>query len=221
MNIKINKIKCVIFDCDGVLVDSEKLCCQALVNVFTDFGVKEVTCEDIMAHFNGGKLAEILTEIKQRLEISLSLDELEPAYRKEAERLYSVGLKPIDGSMEVLDALDQLGIDYCVVSNNPREKIELSLKLTGLKDKIGEKYFSGFDANSWKPEPDLILYAAMNMGYSADECIYIDDTVKGLEAGVQAGVKTYHFRTEQSILNSGYPHVTEISDIRQVTDLLS
>lgn len=184
-----NQTLCVIFDCEGTLVDSEILCCRALSLVFEEFGAS-LSVEQAMSFFVGGKLADILNETQKRLGINVSLDVLEPQYRKTLKRLFEEELKPMEGVEETLATLDRKGISYCVASNGPRDKTEHALELTGLDGYFKGKVFSAFDTNSWKPEPDLILYSAMNMGYRVDECLYVDDTPKGLEAGVKAGMRT-------------------------------
>ena len=180
---------CVIFDCEGTLVDSEILCCRALSSVFGQFGAY-LSVEQAKSHFVGGKLADILNDTQQRLGLNVSLDKLEPLYRKMLKDLFEKELKPMEGVLDTLNFLDKKGISYCVVSNGPRDKIEHALALTGLDTFFKGKMFSAFDTNSWKPEPDLILYSAMNMGYRVSECLYVDDTPKGLEAGLRAGMKT-------------------------------
>ncbi|KHD25650.1 HAD family hydrolase [Vibrio caribbeanicus] len=185
------QIKCVIFDCDGTLVDSERLCCEALCQAFNHFGAK-LSMEDAIRHFEGGKLADILSMTKQRLGVKVSIDKLEPVYRDYLDGLFDAQLQPMEGVFDVLDYFDTKGIEYCVASNGPRVKIERALELTGLLPQFKGKIFSAFDTNSWKPEPDLVMYSAMNMGFRLEECMYVDDTPKGLEAGVRAGVKTVH-----------------------------
>ncbi|MGC9402170.1 HAD-IA family hydrolase [Vibrio genomosp. F10] len=183
-------IKCVIFDCDGTLIDSERLCCQALVNVFARFNIA-LSLEEALSQHEGGKLADVLSTACEHLGVTISLDTLEPLYRTELKILFEKDLRPMKGAKDLLDYLSNTGIEYCVVSNGPLEKIQYSLDLTRLLPYFKGKMFSAFDANSWKPDPDLICYAAMNMGYSLSECIYVDDTPKGIEAGVSAGVKTF------------------------------
>jgi len=185
------QIKCVIFDCDGTLVDSEPLCCEALCKVFNDFGAN-LSMIDAINHFEGGKLADILAKTKQRLGVKVSIDRLEPLYREYLDELFESQLKPMEGIFELLALLDSKDVEYCVASNGPRDKIERALQLTGLLPAFKGKIFSAFDTNSWKPEPDLVMYSAMNMGFRLEECLYVDDTPKGLEAGVRAGVKTVH-----------------------------
>ncbi|MBW3696217.1 HAD family hydrolase [Vibrio sp. T187] len=189
------QVKCVIFDCDGTLVDSEKLCCEALVQVFSQFNCT-LTAEECLSHFKGGKLADILLETQSRHGLYISLDILEPLYRENVQKLFQAHLKPMPGAKELIHFLEQEGIEFCVASNAPKDKIELSLEMTGLYQSFKGKVFSAFDANSWKPEPDLIMYTAMNMGFLPQDCIYIDDTPKGVEAGVRAGIQTFRLCLE-------------------------
>jgi len=190
---RLEQTKCVIFDCDGTLIDSEKLCCQALVNVFSEFGAK-LNLNDCYTHFQGGKLADILMDIQTRLGLSISIDTLEPLYRAELEALFQRHLKPMDGAVELIKFLKKQDIEFCIASNAPRSRVESSLAMTGMLDDFRGKVFSAFDANSWKPEPDLIMYIAMNMGFLPNECIYVDDTLKGIEAGVRAGIQSFRLR---------------------------
>lgn len=184
-----SKVNCVIFDCDGTLIDSERLCCEALCFVISLYGMS-MSQEEAMTHFEGGKLADILSATCQRIGLNVSIDELEPLYRNKLEELFCEKLTPMNGALDLLRYLEEQGIDYCIASNGPKDKIEESLKITGLLQYFNGKVFSAFEANSWKPEPDLIQYSAMNMGYSLSECLYIDDTPKGIEAGLRSGVRT-------------------------------
>jgi len=186
-----SQVLCVIFDCDGTLVDSERLCCQALCDTFARFGAT-LSFDEAVSHFEGGKLADILSATKQRLDVTVSIDQLEPVYRDILDQLFEQQLKPMEGVFEILELLDKRGIEYCVASNGPKDKIERCLDLTGLLPFFKGKIFSAFDTNSWKPEPDLIQYCVMNMGFTREQCLYVDDTPKGLEAGVRAGVRSVH-----------------------------
>ena len=207
--------KCVIFDCDGTIVDSEKLCCEALCDVFNRFGAN-LSLQDVTEHYEGGKIADILARTRARFNVDVSIDKLEPLYRDSLDRLFEQSLKPMDGIFEALAWLDEQNIEYCVVSNSPKDKIERSLQLTGLLDYFKGKTFSAFDTNSWKPEPDLILYSAMNMGFRVEECLYVDDTPKGLEAGVRAGMRTIHL-----VGLNEKPHSFDLKKITSLRELES
>jgi len=219
--------KCVIFDCDGTLIDSEKLCCQALVNVFTAFGAN-LTVEECFSHFQGGKLADILSSTQDRLGLSISLDTLEPLYRSELEQLFYRHLKPMDGAQALIQHLKSNDIEYCIASNAPKARVESSLAMAGMLDDFKGKVFSAFDANSWKPEPDLIMYTAMNMGFLPNECIYVDDTLKGVEAGVRAGIQTFQLRANTIHVSAHssdhsffYDSVVHVSGLGEISDWLN
>ncbi|MBA5763246.1 HAD-IA family hydrolase [Vibrio sp. 404] len=212
-----NKTLCVIFDCEGTLVDSEILCCRALSSVFNSFGA-QLTVEQAMRHFVGGKLADILSDTRERLGLNISLDVLEPLYRTTLKTLFESELKPMNGAKNLLEFLEQKEIDFCVVSNGPRDKIEHALELTGLLPYFSGKVYSAFDTNSWKPEPDSILYTAMSMGYRPEECLYVDDTAKGLEAGVRAGIRTIQL---EGISKQTFPGIVgKISKLGQIEELV-
>ncbi|CCO46067.1 putative 2-DEOXYGLUCOSE-6-PHOSPHATE PHOSPHATASE 2 [Vibrio nigripulchritudo SOn1] len=210
-----DKIRCVIFDCEGTLVDSEVLCCQAIVDVFAHFN-KNISLEDCLNHFQGGKPADILAETCHRLNCNLSLDLLEPLYRDRKQVLYEAQLKPIKGANYLLSQLQQLGIGVCIASNSESDKIKHALRLTGLNSYFRNAIYSAFDANSWKPEPDLLLYTALNMGVSPKECIYVDDTLKGVEAGIRAGMTTYYYRPNQPEYQVDHEAVHTISNIEEI-----
>ncbi|EOU3283562.1 HAD-IA family hydrolase [Vibrio harveyi] len=215
----INNIKCVIFDCDGTLVDSERLCCQALVNVFSQYGA-EMSFDECVEHFKGGKLADILRDTKELMSVNASIDVLEPQYREELQKLFVRHLQPMDGAKRLIQFLDSHNIEYCVASNGPKDKIEYSLELTGLLDAFKGKVFSAFDANSWKPEPDLIMYSAMNMGFLPSDCLYIDDTPKGVEAGLNAGVRTIQLYNGAPINLVNDERVIQISHLDELKEQL-
>ncbi len=213
-------IGCVIFDCDGTLINSEKLCCQALVRIFSRLGVN-FTLTQCIDHFQGGKLADILSDMRQVAGVQTSLDLLEPMYRREVSSLFQRSLQPMPGAHNVIHYLNQQGIEYAVATNAPTERSVFSLGLTGLLPFFRGKIFSGFDINSWKPEPDLIVYSAMNMGFSLEECIYIDDTPKGVEAGLNAGLQTFQLFNGASANQVNDKRVIRLSDLCELKQYIS
>ncbi|WGY45339.1 HAD-IA family hydrolase [Vibrio sp. ABG19] len=213
------KTNCVIFDCEGTLVDSERLCCEALVNIFNDLGV-ELTFDDVAAHFAGGKIAEILNSTLELVGMSADLTLLESRYRRAVKRLLIRELQPMDGAVHLLDTLRHHQVEFCVASNAPPKRIEFALKLAGLLPYFEGRIFSAFEANSWKPEPDLIRYCAMNMGFRLDECVYVDDTAKGVEAGVLAGVTTYQLQPLNQRNRTTYQQVVILDKIDNLSQFV-
>ncbi|WP_087025229.1 6-phosphogluconate phosphatase [Thaumasiovibrio subtropicus] len=208
-------IKCIIFDCDGTLVDSERLCQEALVDVFARFG-GQLSLQECMARFQGGKLADILAETRERCGIKVSIDVLEPLYREECRQRFESELQPIAGVAKLLAELQGRDIDICVASNGPVEKMAHTLGLTGLRHYFNECLFSAFEIQCWKPEPDLLHYAAMQMGYSVNECLFVDDTINGIQASINAEMKALYFRADPARPNIDHPLVTTIENMPAV-----
>ncbi|MGO1298710.1 MAG: HAD-IA family hydrolase [Vibrio sp.] len=217
-------IRCVIFDCEGTLIDSETLCCQVLHQLFLDKGVI-LPMEQVMAQFDGGKSADILMRLLDYMDLNWDVDELEQVYREQTQRLFAQQLAPMEGAVELLARLTAQNIEVCVASNAPQHKTCRLLELAGLAETFKGRVFSAFEANSWKPEPDLIHYCAMSMGYRLSECLYIDDTVCGVTAGVSAGVQTYHLQAlhrEQDIYTPDchiIRHFDELYDVLCLREL--
>jgi len=209
------KKNCVIFDCEGTLVDSEHLCCEALVEVFNEIGA-ELTIEDVIENFEGGKVADILNSTLQLAGKTADIDVLERRYRDVLEPLFN-HLKPMKGAINLIDWLRKSEIEFCVTSNASHDRIESVLRSAGLLKYFEGKIFSAFEANSWKPEPDLIRYCAMNMGFPLEECVYVDDTIKGIKAGLNAGVTTFQMTPIAWKNRISHPDVTVLDDLEQLT----
>ncbi|MEM1368472.1 MAG: HAD-IA family hydrolase [Cyanobacteria bacterium P01_H01_bin.15] len=177
------KIKCVIFDCDGTLVDSEYLCNLALEMMLREQGIA-ASAHDMMDRFRGGKLAHILQAIQTDHQIALGPDFV-PAYRARVEELFERDLQPCDGVREMLEELE---MQKCVASSGPIEKVRKALSVTNLSDHFGNNLFSSYLVGSWKPDPGLFLHAAHEMGFQPDECAVIEDSPVGVEAAQSAGM---------------------------------
>ncbi|WP_413112465.1 6-phosphogluconate phosphatase [Thaumasiovibrio sp. DFM-14] len=215
-----SSIKCIIFDCDGTLVDSERLCQRALVDVFAHFGC-QLDLDECMNRFQGGKLSDILLETREKCGLDVSLEILEPMYRKACETAFNAELQPIPGTPQLLSALQQQGIDVCVASNGPVKKMTHTLGLTKLLPFFQDRLFSAFEIQVWKPEPDLLHYAAMQMGYSVNECLFVDDTIPGISAGINANMRSIYFRP-QRVNNKPIKHplVTTVESMPQLAQWL-
>ncbi|HBV77367.1 MULTISPECIES: HAD-IA family hydrolase [Vibrio] len=209
-----DKIRCVIFDCDGTLVDSERLSCQALVQVFASYGA-EICFDECMAHFQGGKMFDVLKETSNRAGLTIPMDILEPKYRQCMRQLFDEKLKPVSSALETVQYLIDKGIAVCVASNGSTNKMEHSLALTGMLPLFKNKIFSAFDINSWKPEPDLLMYTAMQMGFLIEECLFVDDTENGVWAGINANIKTIHY-CPNNTHNIVHPLVEYIQDLSEL-----
>ena len=212
-----NSIQCIIFDCDGTLVDSEILCNQGLVNVFARYGAT-VTLDECLTRYKGGKMYEILTSICKDNGLTLDLKALEQEYRTELKHLFEVSLKPIEG---ISEALNQINLPMCVASNGPVSKMRTTLGLTGLLHHFEDRLYSAFDANIWKPDPGLLAYAAEKMDVELKHCVLIEDSVPGVKAGINAGIPVFHYCTDEHSEPVEHELVTRFKDMRLLPVLLN
>ncbi|MBE8966180.1 HAD family hydrolase [Nostocales cyanobacterium LEGE 12452] len=173
----------VIFDCDGVLVDSEGLGNRVLVEFIAEFGLV-MKLEEAILLFKGCKMADCVAVIEQKLRKKMPQDFVTQLRTRTAEA-FERELLPIQG---IEAALDKINLPICVASSGPPEKIKLALRLTNLLPRFEGRIFSSYTIGNWKPAPDLFLYAAKNMGFQASSCTVVEDSVLGVRAGVAAGI---------------------------------
>lgn len=180
-----NKPQLIIFDCDGVLVDSEPLSNQIIAEEITKLGYPMTTAEAFNT-FAGGSLELVTTFIKEKIGGKVP-DNLEEVYRKRSYELFEEKLVAVAG---IEDALKTLTIPRCVGSNGPLHKIKFNLGLTKLSGYFDEQHlFSAYEVNRWKPDPFLYLHAAKMMGVAPAHCVVVEDSFQGTKAGVAAGMR--------------------------------
>ncbi|WP_341529779.1 HAD family hydrolase [Nostoc sp. UHCC 0302] len=191
--------KLVIFNCDGVLVDSETLGNRVLVEFVAEFGLV-LELEEAILLFKGCKMADCVAVIEQRLEQKLPQDFVTQLRTRTAEA-FERELLPVEG---IEAALDKINLPICVASSGPLEKIKLALRVTNLLPRFEGCIFSSYEIGSWKPAPDLFLYAAKNMGVQPSSCIVVEDSVLGVRAAIAANMKAlgYTNQSEATLLQS-------------------
>jgi HAD superfamily hydrolase (TIGR01509 family) len=178
----------VIFDCDGVLVDSEPLSVSVLIDAMRDVGV-EMSEEDVYSRFLGKSLATLVDTLETEFDVFIDqvfLDRI----RNDLYDRFRHELKPIDRIAETLDAL---AVPRCVASSSQLERIRLSLGVTGLLERLEPHIFSASMVKRGKPAPDLFLYAAEQMGVAPKDCIVIEDSPAGIMAARAAGMTVFAF----------------------------
>ncbi len=180
-------LQLVIFDCDGVLVDSERIAVQIDVVLLRQLGW-DLTAEEVVERFMGRSHAYMVSEVSARVgQLPAGWDlEAAPRYRD----AFRAELTAIDG---VVDALDQIPTPCCVASSGSHERIRFTLGLTGLYDRFAGRIFSRDDVDRGKPAPDLFLYAADRMGADPAACAVIEDSRYGVEAARAAGMRAFGF----------------------------
>ena len=178
----------LIFDCDGVLVDSEPVSNRVLAETMRDLGL-DLTEAECYRLFLGRSFASLKTTLQETFARSLS-DAQELAMRERLNELYKLELQPIEG---IIAALGQIDIPHCVASSSQPERIRFSLELTGLSGYFGKDVYSATMVKRGKPAPDLFLHAAREMGHAPQDCLVIEDSPAGIEAAHSAGMRAFAF----------------------------
>ncbi|WP_447871377.1 6-phosphogluconate phosphatase [Serratia fonticola] len=210
-----NQVECVLFDCDGTLVDSEVLCSKAYVHMFAHYGI-ELALEEVFKKYKGIKLYEIIERVNAEQGVNLPASDLEPIFRQEVARLFDAELQPIAGARELLA---QMTAPMCTVSNGPVSKMQHSLGLTDMLSYFDDRLFSGYDIQRWKPDPAIVFHAAQQMQVPVERCILVDDSVAGAQAGIAAGIPVFYFCADPHNQPIDHPLVTTFDDLAQLPAL--
>ena len=184
--------KCIIFDSDGVLVDSETLSAKVFQEMALELGF-ELEFETAVERFAGTSMKENMLFIQENFQGSLPVD-FEKEFRERTYKVFKTDLKAVNG---IADLIEKLGIPFCVASSGPIEKIRLNLGLVNLLDHFENKIYSSYDIGSWKPEPGIFLHAAKRMGFEPEECAVIEDSASGIRAAIAGGFKVYALANEK------------------------
>lgn len=178
----------VIFDCDGVLVDSEPLSNAVLAEALTRAGLP-TTPEQAVATYKGLHIRDVLDSAERALGHPLPL-EFVPAFEDARAQVFQAELVPIAGAAQAVAAVRAAGVAVCVASQGKRSKTELTLALTGLRSLFAQDaVFSAHSVARAKPHPDLFLHAARTMNATPDRTTVVEDTVVGVTAAVAAGMR--------------------------------
>jgi HAD superfamily hydrolase (TIGR01509 family) len=182
------KPELVIFDCDGVLVDSEPLSMRVLAETMAGLGL-ELSEAECYRHFLGRSLSSLKATLRETFDRAITDHQLN-AMRDRLYHVYRAELKPIAGITTVLETL---GVPSCVASSSNPDRIRISLELTGLSHHFGPNVFSATMVEHGKPAPDLFLLAARRMGVAPERCIVVEDSPAGIEAARAASMHALAF----------------------------
>jgi HAD superfamily hydrolase (TIGR01509 family) len=182
------KPELVIFDCDGVLVDSEVISCRVSSDFFTELGFP-VSQDEVMQRYLGRSVAFMLSDMQARHERALP-DDIEAALHERVGQSFARDLQAIDG---IADAIARISYATCVASSGTHQRIERSLRITQLYETLQPHIFSATQVVHGKPAPDLFLFAAKQMSIAPERCVVIEDSVAGVQAGHGAGMRVIGF----------------------------
>ncbi|TMJ62781.1 MAG: HAD family hydrolase [Alphaproteobacteria bacterium] len=211
----------VIFDCDGVLVDSELLSVGADQECLAECGI-ELSCDEILERYTGISFAGMVADLEER-HGPLPAD-FGDRHRNRLWPLFEKELRAIPGIADVLDSLD---CRICVASSGRPDRLKHALSLVGLYDRFHPHIFSATEVPRGKPAPDLFLHAARRMGVAPDRSVVIEDSVPGVIAGVAAGmtvigfVGASHCRSGDAARLSAQGAVGVVDDMAQLLPALA
>ncbi|MFJ3975797.1 HAD family hydrolase [Streptomyces sp. NPDC090021] len=182
----------VIFDNDGVLVDSEPLANSVLAAYLTELG-HPTTYEESVRDYMGAAVHRVHDLVQERTGERLPADFDETLHARTCAA-FEQELKPVPGVEAVLGALTAHGIGYCLASSGSHERIRVAHRVAGLDGWFEEEWiFSAEDVGQGKPAPDLYLHAARQMGVEPARCVVIEDSPRGIEAAAAAGMDVYGY----------------------------
>lgn len=178
----------IIFDCDGVLIDSEVISARMLIAELAKLGVK-VDLPYVSRHFLGRSYPTVMATIRKDFGLDLP-DDFEDAYRARLLMAFERELAVMPYVTEVIDRLQR---PFCVATSSSPRRAELSLRLAGLADRVGARLFTSSMVARGKPAPDLFLHVASAMAVDPARCLVIEDSLTGVRAGLAAGMQVWRF----------------------------
>ena len=178
----------LIFDCDGVLIDSEVISARQLIAELKGYGV-EMDMAFVSRHFLGRSYPVVLKEVREGWGVQLP-DRFEADYRARLLAAFERDLTAMPG---IRETLRDLAIPYCLATSSSPERMRKSLEITGLSALFQGRAFTASEVARGKPAPDLFLHAAARMGADPAACIVLEDSLNGVCAGLAAGMRVWRF----------------------------
>ena len=207
-------IKGVIFDSDGTLVDSEVLSAQVVVELLEERNI-HIGFEEALERFRGTEFAKFAGALAADHGLT-GIEAFTHGFRERSMARYAEALEPIPGAVELVSSLT---LPKAVASNGPPDKLNVCLGKTGLLPYFTGFVFSAYEVRSWKPAPGLVLHAAAAMGVAPAECLFVEDSVAGIESGLAAGVQVVGYRLEPDVrarLSRQVPVIEHLMDIKKL-----
>ena len=217
-----SNVDLVIFDCDGVLVDSEVISCRAHAETLTRHGYP-ITSDQVFDRFLGRSMRKTTLEIEAELGRPLPEDFHTQVYA-EIFRLFAASL---EATPHIEQTLATITTPMCVASSGPPEKISTSLNHVGLYDRFAPHIFSAVQVSNGKPAPDLFLFAAEQMRTPPARCLVIEDSVAGVTGALAAGMLVFgyhggsHCRPDTADTLRAAGAAATFDDMRQLPDLMA
>ncbi|WP_215753790.1 HAD family phosphatase [Acetobacter sp. P5B1] len=211
------QLKLVIFDCDGVLVDSEQTCCRISAEEARAVGLN-IPAENAVDEFSGMALPEIQKDIEKKTGKSLGPDWANRVQKRFVEAMKK-GVEPIDGVHAMLDGVKKLGLPVRVGSNSSVEEMDAKFIATDMTHYFTNRIHSARDMGVPKPRPDVYLHAAEQEGVSPANCVVLEDSNTGARAAVDAGMMCVLLRPGSESVPD-WPNLVRIRHLSEFVPLL-
>ena len=208
----------VIFDCDGVLVDSEPLTTRAMQRSLARYGLR-LDLDEIQARFHGVSNDQVRDTVLAHWGVQLP-DDIADLIEEVESVAVEDGLPAIPGVADAVRSVVSAGMEVCVGSNGSPRAIEQRLKLTGLYDRFEGRLFSAAMVAHGKPHPDVFLHAAETMGFAPSECVVIEDSDAGVQAALSAGMRVLAYVASPASDIAGSRDVERFADMASLPALL-
>jgi HAD superfamily hydrolase (TIGR01509 family) len=178
----------VIFDCDGVIIDSEMISARILIGQLARAGVS-IDFDHVREHYFGRSFPKVSADIRKTFGVDLP-GEFELQYRAALLEAFETELRPMPG---ISGVMAELGVQSCVATSSSPPRAKRSLELSGLERWFGERVFTASQVANGKPAPDLFLFAARTLGVDPARCLVIEDSLPGVDAALAAGMTVWRF----------------------------
>ena len=216
-------IRLIIFDCDGVLVDSEPITNSIFAEMLTDLGLA-LSASQVHETFVGRSMKQCM-EIVHELSGTPAPDDFLDEYHRRTHVALGERVEAMPGARATITAVQQRGLATCVASSGEHEKMRVTLGRTGLLDCFGDRLFSATEVARGKPFPDVFLHAAERMGFAPSESLVVEDSEPGVRAAIAAGMTTVGFThaTPAAKLTGAGAHRTigRLDELLSVLDALA
>ncbi|UJF21197.1 HAD family hydrolase [Shewanella sp. OMA3-2] len=207
------KPKLVIFDCDGVVIDSEVISANVLIDKLAVLGA-QIDMAFVQQHFLGCQFATVAAKINSLLNITLP-QAFELQYREQLLLAFERDLTVTNGIKEVLSALT---VPFCIATSSSLPRTTKALAVVGLSDVFAGNVFTGSEVENGKPAPDLFLHAAKRMGVAPEQCLVIEDSFFGVSAAVAANMPVIHYVGGRHISYHNHPVAKTFPQVTALTD---
>ena len=212
-------IRLVIFDCDGVLVDTEPIANRVLAEMVSAEGLPTTVAES-MRRYMGRSMPAVIETIEAELGRELGPTFADEYYRRIFDA-FDRELTEVPGATDAVDAVERAGLAVCVASSGPHDKMRRTLGRTGLLSRFEGRIFSATEVARGKPFPDLFLHAASCMEVEAGECVVVEDSPAGVAAARAAGMRAIGLAGPlgaQALIDAGAEPIEQLGDLLEAIE---